>query len=382
MNMKDKGTLRAATFDDCVEATALLVRLGLTMPECDEAIRAYFNNLWNTNPAIQAAKSNPALGWVLEDAGKMVGFFGNVPLLYEFAGQPVIESDAILWGVDENYRTEAPRLADAYFGQTNVDLLMVTTAIKPTRRIFERHGASMVAQSDLDQVLFWVIDGGGFVRAGLRKKGHGGMASFFGGILGGMVLNARLRLFGRRPFAALDGITIIRPDEIDAGFDDLWQRKCGEYPARVLANRSAAALKWHFSVGRFSEHTRLICLHGPGEDGGKLEGYAVLVREDAPEIGLKRLKIADVFVAGDDAAAVSALLAAAYEYGLAQRCHVLEVIGLPENLRAAVKTHKPLERPMPTFPFFYKAVNPDLTAPLAQADGWYMALYDGDSTLL
>ena len=37
---------------------------------------------------------------------------------------------------------------------------------------------------------------------------------------------------------------------------------------------------------------------------------------------------------------------------------------------------------MPTFPFFYKVVNPDLTAPLAQADGWYMTPYDGDSTLL
>ena len=57
-------------------------------------------------------------------------------------------------------------------------------------------------------------------------------------------------------------------------------------------------------------------------------------------------------------------------------------MSLPENLRAAVKTHKPLERPMPTFPFFYKVVNPDLTAPLAQADGWYITPYDGDSTLL
>jgi len=379
MNMKDKGTLRAATFDDCVEATALLVRLGLTMPEGNEAIRAYFNNLWNTNPAIQAAKSNPALGWVLEDAGKIVGFFGNVPLLYEFAGQPVIVSDASLWGVDENYRTEAPRLADAYFGQTNVDLLMVTTAIKPTRRIFERHGASMVAQPDLDQVLFWVIDGGGFVRAGLRKKGHGGMASFFGGILGGMVLNARLRLFGRRPFAALDGITIIRPDEIDAGFDDLWQRKCGEYPARVLANRSAAALKWHFSVGRYSEKARVICLRGPDK---RLLGYAAVVREDAPDIGLKRLKIADLFVAGDDGAMVTALLAAAYEYGMAQRCHVLELVGLPETLRQCALSHKPLDRQLPTFPFFYKVINPKLEAPLAEAGGWYLSPYDGDSTLL
>ena len=165
-----KGTLRNATFDDCIEATALLTRFGLTMPEGEEAIRAYFDNLWRTNPAMQAAKTKPALGWVLEDAGEMVGFFGNVPLLYEFDGKPVIVSNASLWGVDENFRSETPRLAEAYFSQTDVDLLLVTTAIKPTRRIFERHGASPVAQPDLDQVLYWVLDGGGFLRAGLRKK--------------------------------------------------------------------------------------------------------------------------------------------------------------------------------------------------------------------
>jgi len=382
MAQTQKGTLRAATVDDCNEATALLVRLGLTMPEGEATARAYFDNLWNANPAMQAAKTAPALGWVLEDGGKMVGFFGNVPLLYEFNGQPVIVSDASLWGVDENYRSETPRLAEAYFAQTDVDLLLVTTAIKPTRRIFERHGATPVAQPDLDRVLYWVIDGGGFVRAGLRKKGYGAMAAFFGGILGGMALNARLRLFGRRPFASLDGMTIIRPDEIDAGFDDLWQRKCKEYPGRMLANRSAPALKWHFNVGRFSDKTRIICLRGSNEDGGNLQGYAALVREDAPEIGLRRFKIADLFVAGDDAQAVTALLAAAYEYGMAQGCHVLEVVGLPENLRRCVLSHRPLVRLMPTFPFYFKAVNPNLEAPLGTPEGWYMTPYDGDSTLL
>ena len=249
-----KGTLRDAVLDDCIEASKLLVRLGLTMPEDDDAVRAYFENLWVTNPAIQAAKTKPALGWVLEDAGEMVGFFGNVPLLYEFGGKPVIVSVASLWGVDENYRSETPRLADAYFSQTDADVLLVTTAIKPTRRIFERHGGLAVPQPDLDQVLYWVIDGPGFARAGLRKKGVGGISAFLGGTLAGIGLNARLRLGGRRPFAALDGISIIRPDaigEIGDGFEDLWRKKTKEYPGRPLASRTASALTWPFGVGRF-----------------------------------------------------------------------------------------------------------------------------------
>ena len=373
-----KGTLRNATFDDCIEATALLTRFGLTMPEGEEAIRAYFDNLWRTNPAMQAAKTKPALGWVLEDAGEMVGFFGNVPLLYEFDGKPVIVSNASLWGVDENFRSETPRLAEAYFGQTDVDLLLVTTAIKPTRRIFERHGASPVAQPDLDQVLYWVLDGGGFLRAGLRKKGHGGMAVWTGSVLGAVALNAKMRLTGRRPFAPLQDVTPITVEEIDDAFDDLWARKLKEGPGRLLAARDAETLKWYFGLSQQSSETRVLCCRR----GGRLEGYLVLVREDAPAIGLKRLKVADLFVAGDEADTVNALLAGAYEYGLARRCHVLEVIGLPETLRDIAMSHKPYSRPMPAFPFFFKALREDLKSPLAAADGWYVTAYDGDTALL
>ncbi len=380
MNQTRKGTttIRDASFDDCREACALLARLGLTMPAGDQAVDAYFNNLWRDNPAMKAAKSKPALGWVLEDAGKMVGFFGSLPLLYEFDGHPIIVSDASLWGVEEAYRSETPRLADAYFGQQNVDLLMVTTAIKPTGRLFERYGADRLPQPDFDQILYWIIDAPGFLRAGLKKKGHGGAASWFGGHAGGMVLNAQMRLAGRRPYAPLGETTVIRTGEIDDSFDDLWRRKLSEYPGRLLRRRDAASLKWHFGFGRFAEDARILCYRRKG----RLDGYLALVRDDAPEIGLKRLKIADLFVAGDDEATVNALLAAAYEYGLAKRCHVLEIIGLTENLRGLVKSHKPYDRPMETFPFYFKALNPDLAGPLASATGWYVTAFDGDTALL
>ncbi|MEE9317421.1 MAG: hypothetical protein V3U48_03920 [Rhodospirillales bacterium] len=355
-----------------------MARLGLTMPAGDEAVNAYINHLWRENPAMVRAKSKPALGWVLEDAGKMVGFFGNLPLLYEFDGHPIIVSNASLWGVEEAYRSETPRLASAYFGQQNVDVLMVTTAIKPTGRIFERHGADRLPQPDFDQILYWVIDAPRFLRAGLKKKGHGRAASWVGGLGGGIVLNAKMRLGGRRPYAALGEMTVIKAEEIDDSFDDLWRRKLLEYPGRLLRRRDAASLKWHFASGRFAEEARFLCFRR----GGRLDGYLVLIRDDAPEIGLKRLKIADLFVAGDEPQDVSALLAGAYEYGLARRCHVLEVVGLPENLREIVLSHKPFDRPMPTFPFYFKVLNPDLAGPLQAAQGWYATAYDGDTALL
>lgn len=378
MNKTEKGVLRNASFDDCIEASALLTRLGLIMPEGDEAVIAHFDRLWRRNPAMKVAETKPSLGWVLEDAGKMVGFFGNVPLLYEFDGSPVIVSDASQWGVEKEYRNETARLADAYFGQQGIDLLLVTTAIKPTSRIFERYGGTRLPQPGFDRVLYWVIDGGGFVRAGLRKKGLGPVYSWIVGTGGGILLNARMRLSGRRPFAPLDDITIITVDQIDEAFDALWQRKTGEYPGRLLARRDAESLRWHFEAGAAADQTRIICCRRDGQ----LEGYAVLIRDDAPGIGLKRFKIADLFAAGDEEKTVGALLTAAYEYSLAKRCHVLEIIGLPKRPRSLVLAHKPFHREMPTFPFYFKALREDLKKPLETEDGWYVTAFDGDTALL
>ena len=378
MTSSSQTALRDATLDDALEITAFLARLGLVMPEGDEAVLDHWTRLWRTNPALKVHGPNPALGWVLEDGGRMVGFFGNIPLVSYFDGRPVRVSSARAWAVDEGFRTETPRLCEAFFGQQDTDLVLISSASEPAGRRCLEFGGSAMPQPDYGEILYWVIDASGFLRAGLKKKGRGGAAAWFGGHLGALALNAQMRLGGRRPYAPLDHITITSVDEIDEGFDDLWARKLKEYPGRLLACRNAETLQWYFSLSQDSGRTRFICYRPQG----RLEGYLALVREDAPGIGLKRLKVADLFVAEDDPATLGALLAAAYEYGVAKRCHVLEVVGLPQGLRAHVLAHKPYRRSMPTFPFFFKALNPDLAAPLAAGDGWYVTAFDGDTALL
>ena len=257
-------------------------------------------------------------------------------------------------------------------------MVLISSASAPAGRRCLELGGSERPRPGYGEILYWVLDAGGFLRAGLRKKGHGAMAAWTAGTLGAVVLNARMRLTGRRPFAALQDVTPIPVGEIDDAFDDLWARKLKEYPGRLLAARDSETLKWYFGLSQQSSETRILCCRR----GGRLEGYLVLVRDDVPAIGLKRLKVADLFVAGDEADTVNALLAGAYEYGLAKRCHVLEVIGLPETLRALAQSHKPYSRPMPAFPFFFKALREDLKTPLAAAGGWYVTAYDGDTALL
>jgi hypothetical protein len=371
-------SLRDANPGDALEVTAFLRGLGLVMPDGDDAIIAHWRALWTNNPALKVHGAGVALGWILEDAGRIVGFFGNIPQVSYFDGKPVRVSSARAWAVDKAYRSETPRLCEAFFGQSVADVVLISSANAPAGRRCLEFGGARMPQADYEKILYWVLDASRFIRAGLRKKGQGAMVSWTGGVLGAVAMNAQMRLRGRRPFAPLQDIDIIPIDGIDAAFDDLWARKLKEVSGRLLACRNAETLRWYFGLSQNADQARVLCCM----QNGRLQGYAVVVREDAPTIGLKRIKIADLFVAGDEMEVVDALLTAAYEYGLATRCHVLEVIGLPDTLRRQALTHKPFERPMATFPFFFKALNSELTAPLSEPQGWYVTAFDGDTALL
>ena len=264
MTSSSQTALRDATLDDALEITAFLARLGLVMPEGDEAVLDHWTRLWRTNPALKAHGSNPALGWVLEDGGRIVGFFGNIPQVSYFDGRPVRVSSARAWAVDEGFRTETPRLCEAFFGQQDTDLVLISSASEPAGRRCLEFGGSAMPQPDYGEILYWVIDASGFLRAGLKKKGRGGVAAWFGGHLGALALNAQMRLGGRRPYAPLDHIAITSVDEIDEGFDDLWARKLKEYPGRLLACRNAETLQWYFSLSQDSGRTRFICYRPQG----------------------------------------------------------------------------------------------------------------------
>ncbi|MDA1023009.1 MAG: hypothetical protein O2817_06645 [Proteobacteria bacterium] len=371
-------TLRNAALDDAPVITEFLVRLGLVMPAGEGAIAEHWAKLWQDNPALKHHGDSPALGWILEDQDRIVGFFGNIPQVAYYQGKPVIVSSARAWAVDKDYRAHTPALCEAFFGQQNADLVLISSASAPAGKRCLDYGASKLPQAGYGEILYWVVDAFGFLRAGLKKKGRGAVSAFFGGLFASVVLNAQMRIMGRRPYAALGDITPIGVNDIGAEFDGLWQQKLAENPDRLLAARDAQTLKWYFGLSQNAGDTRILC----ARRDGKLEGYAVLVREDAPKIGLKRLKIADVFVAGDNPDTLNALLAAAYEYAMAKRCHVLELIGLAAPLRGMALGHKPYSRPMATFPFYFKALRDDLKAPLETGDGWTVTAYDGDTALL
>jgi len=374
--MSNNTELREVAYEDCETATELLRDLGLIMPEGRDAVLHHWGRFWIDNPAFDLDRPNPARGWLLEDEGRMVGFFGNIPLLYYYGDRPVIVANASQWGVEKDYRAETHRLSESYFNQKHVDLLLVTTGIKPTGRIFERYRGVPVPQADYDRVLYWVMNGADFLKAALKKKNITlGISDFAAGVCG-TLLDFATSLGGLKQGFTIH-VDVINTDEINDSFDGLWLRKRGE-AERLLACRSAECLRWHFGSEALASRTRILT----SRDGSGLNGYAIIMREDSDKIGLKRLKIVDLFVVKDDPNIIDSLLRVAADTAQEEGCHVLEIIGLPAHLRQQIlDRHHPFARRLPVWPLFYKCIDEVLQVPLSYEQAWYVTAFDGDTSI-
>ena len=374
MTKPSKYLLREARIGDFETVTALVGRLGLKVPQGSENIRALYRRLWEDNPAVTSGSKGPT-GWVLEDGGKIVGFFGNIPRLYSFGETPVNVAVASLWGLEKPYRAQILRLADAYFKQPDIDLLMATTANREAGRIFERYLSPRLPQPEYENVLYWVTGPRDFLVSALGKKGVPSPLAGIAGLIGSFVLAAGTvaRRPRKRPFA----VSIIAPGAIGEDFDDLWALKLKE-PPRLMACRDARSLRWHFAPGPGRPEAVVLTCHREG----RLKGYAVLVRDDVSEHGLVRLKIADLLIADDDGDVLDSLLAAAFEHARENGCHILELTGLPKCLRQRALVSRPFVRKMPTWPFYYKTDDEKLLHALTDGDAWYTSAFDGDTSLL
>lgn len=361
------ASVRPARFDDHQEATALLARLGLVMPSAGAAATAHWTRLWRDNPAL-AGEADPALGWVLEDGARMVGFFANFQTLYQWGGRTLKVAVASQWGVEREYRGETSKLADAYFGQP-ADLILVTTGIKPTGRIFERYGGRPVPQPRCDRVPFWICDHRAFLAAAARKKNIGA-AGLLGALTGPVAAAADLLRRRPRPIEAVEVASGFGPD-----FDGLWADWLAG-PLRLAMRRDGATLAWHYGPHAARGGLTVLAMRR----SGRLVGYGIMVREDSAVIGLKRAKLVDVLVPGDDPAALESILAAALARARAQGCAVLELAATPPALADLALARGALVRALPVWPCWF-IPRPGVPAELERADAWWLTGYDGDTAL-
>ncbi|HEX7778966.1 MAG TPA: hypothetical protein VF424_07005, partial [Vicinamibacterales bacterium] len=339
--------------------------------------RPSFDRWWRQTRDNCAGTPDAPFGWVLETGGRAVGFLRNVLQRYRYGDRDLVAAAASTLVVGAEHRGHTLRLVGAFCKQHGVDLLLNTTAAPETAKIFEFLKFSRMPQPEYDLSLYWVLGARGFLTSGLRKKGVPPGLAGAGAVVLAPALSLFLHATGRRASrTAVGDVSVIDVSDIDARFDDLWARRLGE-GKRLLAYRDAASLRWHFGFSKTVPPPRVVC----AMRDGRLLGYLVLLPQYSEPIDLRRARVADLFVANDDADVIRALLGEASRQAARDGAAMLEVVGLPRQVRAAVRAFRPSTLADRCWPFSYKTADPELRAELPEEQRWYAGLYDGDGSL-
>lgn len=366
--------LRVAQFSDFPAVAELKLRGGLNADSPEN-----WERLWRQNPALATHGIERPIGWVLEADGSIVGYLGNISLLYRLGEKELTAVTAHGLVVVPAYRAMSITLVSAFFRQKAVDLFVSTSAIEAVGKMALAFKSSPVPQADYDTVLFWVLNPYSFARTLMQRLKLSPALARVGSVATTLALAVDKLVKRRWPksTAASPKVTEIAIAEIGEEFEILWNEKRKE-KTRLIADRSPFTLRWHFEIPGDCGSARAFCCY----KDQTLIGYAI-VRSDANQKnGLRVSIIADMIVTNDDPEVTGALWSAAYSYARRAGSDVLEVLGFPPEIRNVGAAWKPYRRKYPACPFYYKAADPELNKILADSEAWYASPFDGDATLI
>jgi hypothetical protein len=365
--------VREAQFSDFHAVAELKQRWGIDADSPEN-----WERLWRRNPALEQGSEERPMGWVLEAEGSIVGYLGNISLLYRYGDRTLCAVTSHGLAVEPGYRAAAISLAAAFFRQGSVDLYLDTTATPAVGRIAKAFKADALPQAEYETALFWVVRPYAFARVLMEKLRFGPVLERIGRLSTSFAVRIDKLLNRRWPRESSTDLTVhdIAVNQIGDDFQALWIEKLNER-WQLLADRSPATLRWHFEIpGDRGSATVLCCRRN-----GKLHGYAV-IRNDPQPNGLQKSLVADLLARQDDPEVVRALLVAAYGHAKRKGSYALEMLGFPASIRRVCLQWHPYSRKYPACPFYYKAADPVLHKALSDGGAWYASPFDGDTTLI
>lgn len=362
--------IRVATFDDYQGISALQARY---FPETKSF--AEWRRLWSENPVYQQLPEWP-IGWIVEnEEGEIVGYLGNIPLTFEFAGRQLLATTCYALVVDGQYRNYSLPLLSRFFGQNKVDLIVDTTVNANACRSHEVFRARRVPMGVWNESVFWITNHRGFLASWLLAKGIPLATTMsypfsLGVRVKEMIWNREVR--GHR------NSIVVRPsDTFDDRFETFWQELRRTQSHLLLATRSAEVLCWHFkhSLAEGRAWVGTVCA------GSQILAYAIFHRQDNPTYGLKRMRLVDFQSLNGENESLAPLVRWGLEQCRMQGIHMLETIGLSPEKQQILDQLGPYKRELPSWLYFYKANDPTLAAKLEAANVWNPSWFDGDASL-
>ena len=362
--------LREVSISDRSQLEVLRSRHRL-LPESDDTYKHIFcgNHQYSGGVALYP------MGWVLETAQlQLVGHIGNIYLEYYLHGNRVTSTTARSWVVDSGFRGRSFALLNIFCTQQNIDLLLFTTANLRAGIVFEKRGALKTPIGSYDRSAFWIIDHQKFASSLLIKKNlplPQVLTLPVGAVLSAV---SWMRNIGRcHPRQH----TYIREvNTIDERFDRFWE-KLRAQPNRLLCVRDRAAVAWRFDRPLRAGNAWIFSYENALRE---FAGYAVFLRQDSPEIGLRRMRLVDFQSEGDGDKFLQDAIEVARSRCHAEGIHVLESIGFGNVRRKQIDALAPYQRQLPSWMFWYKVSdqNPELAKALLNPDVWDPCTYDGD----
>src|SRR3989338_24665 len=133
INGEGKIDSREASFDDLEGVIDLLNRNDMDFKNKD---KDEWLHIWKENPLIADGRVSWPIGWVLErDDKRIVGFVGNIPILYRLKGKDLIAASATSWVVEAPYRNWSLSLVSSFLSQDGADLYLDVTANDAAEKI-------------------------------------------------------------------------------------------------------------------------------------------------------------------------------------------------------------------------------------------------------
>jgi hypothetical protein len=363
--------LREVCFEDHPQIASLAARYNLHIEDAER-----WKHLWTDNPAYREISGKLPMGWVLDSGdGVISGYLGNIPVNYEFEEKRLLAATTRAWVVDEAYRSYSPLLIGTYFQQANVDLFLSTTVNSQSAPAYCSFQSIPVPVGTWDRTLFWITNYQGFTESYLRQKGVVMAKPLSFPLSTGVLLGDLIR----RSLLKGKAIAVQSCPSFDGRFEAFWSALRKKKSGMLLAVRSPEVLQWHFKFALLDREAWIYAI----ENSSGLLAYSVFMRHDYRRIGLTRMRLADFQCLQDEQAPdlLVAMLHAAMLRCREESIHMLEVVGLPENLEKRLEHSSPHRRSLSQWLYFYKANNVSLAGKLKNPELWEPSLYDGDSTL-
>jgi hypothetical protein len=165
--------------------------------------------------------------------------------------------------------------------------------------------------------------------------------------------------------------------QFDERFDSFWDELKRAYPERLLMSRSSEDLQWHFKYALAEKRVWITTF----DQNSRLLAYAIFLRQDKPDIQLKRVRLIDFQALNGDHQLLAPMLAWAVRRCQQEGIHMLEAFSLRPDKQAVIDGLAPQRRRLPAWLYFYMATSKGLAQELEDPNVWDPCQYDGDGSL-